>query len=537
MRHIIRKQIVEAILPEQEQTNAVQIRLSRIFRERLIPIIEKVLDEVSGPNELVRIDSLEVDLGKIPLERLERLSEERFEQLFRKAIQEKIQKNRHSHSSSFLANNQSFFSTHPSAHKVKAVENQSVIEGGQSSHQSSHQSSSEQELLIYFIENGMLPWWAELMDGQKLQEMLQNWLEKSPASLAAFSERWLQLPLIRKRLIQTFSDEQLYQLLYISASAKSLDAIPLKGKALKDFLEQVPSQAAMRLGFWEESREQRGESREQRGESRELRSEMGDEEREMSKRKPEITNKEYRTRNKEVQTQDSKAGRRNEEDIARNEEEGTRNNACPERIRGEQGITNKEQGSPNQEPVSLLHEQQRHLTLNRFAESKEIYLFNSGLVLLWPYFQHVFTQLNWVDAEDKVFHSWEARHRAAHWLHGLATGQAEPTEHLMVLNKVLCGIPVQAPMEPLDPLAAEALEEGDSLLKAVIAQVPKMGDLSPDGFRGTFLLREGVLKPEANRWLLHVKTEPYDVLLKHIPWPYNFVKLPWMEHIMYVEWI
>ena len=53
--------------------------------------------------------------------------------------------------------------------------------------------------------------------------------------------------------------------------------------------------------------------------------------------------------------------------------------------------------------------------------------------------------------------------------------------------------------------------------------------MSVDGFRGTFLLRQGVLSTRDGAGLLRVERETYDVVLERFPWSWEWVKLPWME--------
>ena len=38
-------------------------------------------------------------------------------------------------------------------------------------------------------------------------------------------------------------------------------------------------------------------------------------------------------------------------------------------------------------------------------------------------------------------------------------------------------------------------------------------------------------------WLLRVERETYDVVLDHLPWSAAFIKLPWMDDLLRVEWI
>ena len=128
-------------------------------------------------------------------------------------------------------------------------------------------------------------------------------------------------------------------------------------------------------------------------------------------------------------------------------------------------------------------------------------------------------------------------HRAVGLLQYLADGQPEPPpEYLLPLGKVLCGMDLDEVFDFGPPLTDAEIEEGTTLLQAVIAHAPVLGSMSVRGFRGTFLLRKGQLSIRNGAWLLRVERETYDVVLDRFPWSVNIVKLPWMEALMHVEW-
>ena len=52
---------------------------------------------------------------------------------------------------------------------------------------------------------------------------------------------------------------------------------------------------------------------------------------------------------------------------------------------------------------------------------------------------------------------------------------------------------------------------------------------SVDGFRESFLQREGRLSLQENGWSLKVARASYDVLLDQLPWGISVVLLPWMK--------
>jgi len=159
---------------------------------------------------------------------------------------------------------------------------------------------------------------------------------------------------------------------------------------------------------------------------------------------------------------------------------------------------------------------------------------NAGLVILWPFLKTFLERLGLLG--EKGFRDEMSRQRGAILLHCLASGEAEAPEYLLPLNKVLCGLPLDASFEADGPLRTEDIEECERLLAAVIGQVPVLNKMSVAGFRGSFLLRAGMLGVRDGAWLLRVERETHDLVLDRFPWGFEWVKLPWMEAAMQVEW-
>ncbi|MCS0610343.1 contractile injection system tape measure protein [Massilia solisilvae] len=160
---------------------------------------------------------------------------------------------------------------------------------------------------------------------------------------------------------------------------------------------------------------------------------------------------------------------------------------------------------------------------------------NAGLVLLQDWFRPLFTRLGLV-AGDR-FVSAHAQRRAVHYLQFLATGHSETPEHLLLLNKVLCGLAWHEPVEAGIDLSANDRALCESLLEAAIGYWRAAGSSSIQGFRGNWLVRGGSLSEGGERWNLVVEERrAYDVLLARSPFTFSFIKLPWMEKAVYVTW-
>lgn len=178
-----------------------------------------------------------------------------------------------------------------------------------------------------------------------------------------------------------------------------------------------------------------------------------------------------------------------------------------------------------------------HATSNGHSEDTSllldgIYLDNAGLVLLHPFLPQLFRALQIAEDERIV-----QPERGLQLLHFLATGQTTVPEYELVLAKLLLNLPLTQSFATQNPLDGSAQLEAMAMLKAVIRHWQALRDTSPDGLRGSYLLRAGKLSQRYDGdWLLQVEHQGYDILLNQLPWGISMIKLPWMPKLLWVDW-
>ncbi|NND61572.1 MAG: hypothetical protein HKN48_00095, partial [Flavobacteriaceae bacterium] len=150
---------------------------------------------------------------------------------------------------------------------------------------------------------------------------------------------------------------------------------------------------------------------------------------------------------------------------------------------------------------------------------------NTGLVLLNTYLPILFERLGMVD--NGKFKNEEDSLKAVHYLQYLATGISFTEEIYLPLNKVLCGLVIEAPVTGGLDISEEDKMLIEGLIEAVISHWPDIGNSSIDGFRGNWLVRDGLLKEDEGRWELIVEKKPYDLLINKSPYSFSIVKFPW----------
>ena len=157
---------------------------------------------------------------------------------------------------------------------------------------------------------------------------------------------------------------------------------------------------------------------------------------------------------------------------------------------------------------------------------------NAGIVLCQSYIPVLLERLDLVDQDQFV--SPETRLSAVRYLRFLVTGQCDA--HDLSLDKVLCGLPLTVSVEQDFTVSRSDAEMIQGLLESIVNYWPAIGASTIAGFRGNWLVREGILSETSECWNLIVGKRAYDVLLDSCPLPYSVVKLPWMSKPLHVEW-
>jgi hypothetical protein len=172
---------------------------------------------------------------------------------------------------------------------------------------------------------------------------------------------------------------------------------------------------------------------------------------------------------------------------------------------------------------------------NRVRLLETIDVGNSGLILLAPFLRAFFDTLEL--SHGGIFVSEQAKVAAIHLLQFIATARpGTHYEHLLPLNKILCGWDVERPLPARVGVTRRMRTEGEELIMSVIKHWSALGKTSVDGFRQSFLQRFGVIEREEGKWVLRVERKGYDVLLERLPWGIGAIKSSWMKEPLFVEW-
>ncbi|MCX7111497.1 MAG: contractile injection system tape measure protein [Proteobacteria bacterium] len=562
-RHMILKQTVEITVPSSDQAWPLQEQISQIMRTQIKPLIERTCDSLSAPDCLHRVDRLELDLGLVDANSLSKQLPALFDEAFKRALGKAFAQPAPSGLSAKVASQWELFTqflregTLPwwadlaKPHQVEDSIDYLLKEAPDLLRQSLPSLALDVRGLrrmIRQLEDRQLaalvalqtPALGEL--GLPLFHGLTQAREHIPQTAATLGPRlrahvWqsiLQNALLPEPAPANLTDFARGVLLRLARLQGVSYPVAVKGFALASGSLQNPASEIANLLMHELDAVRHDQASNNRGDD-----ESGHKGIDESGRKPSIEH--FR-------------GFENPDNPAGLPEQGTGvsvhsplpfpGNAAilaaisageppalprgSERLRtGQVGrvATGEPQGFNNAALLPLA---------KRDNDEEGIILDNAGLVILWPFMGELFERLGL--AKEKTIVGENARQRGVALLQYLCTGDFSPSEYLLPLNKVLCGMDQMAVFEFDEPLSEPETDACDSLIASVIAQVPIFDGMGIDGFRGNFLIRAGILQLGHYGWLLRVERETYDVVLEHFPWQFDWVKLPWMEDPLQVEW-
>lgn len=568
-KHLVYKQKVTLHLPKKENAYALQDRVSKLLQNELLDTLENILDNAFPPDKIVRIDSLQLNLGNI--------SAQNFEPEFKAHFIAELTK-------SLASKNESL---------TNADGKETIISKAQ----------SLENALIFFLEKGYLPWYSSVTGKTDWEtEILNNLTENEYLDfLTWLNNNSQERPVIVKRLISQFSDKFIgdilvkinpafddrwevvfndYLLISNNFNISINDSKPGENDgAFSDLNERrfAFRKSDMRTTIWQHIFHVLLNFRD--GDHaflilKLLFNNWGINSKNIDGVKAESNNKSISFKTKTVRLAFEKLITQLTAETTRNKpltgkkkkNDDEIEGVAPERITNDKNSnkdTNKgadknknndsdiNNGADNsgegfvkdghvkndndylqsEKGPGKTHGIKKDTGAN---ESDIINVNNSGVVMLHPFLKAYFEGLELL--ADGKFINGDACSRAVFLLHYLATGEAEAAEFDLTLQKILCGYPMEDTLPSAIILTDKEKTESDNLLKAVLEYWEPLKNTSLEGFRSTFLQRAGNLELRESGWLLIVEQKTIDILLGKLPWGFSTIRLPWMQNMLSVDW-
>jgi hypothetical protein len=156
--HIIKKQILDITLDSETGSFAFQNRIGEIYKAEIIPVIDAYCTGISDGSEIVRIDTLEIDLGTMQRGAFAREFKNKIEELFPVKLEEALERNQYAYISGVSGDDSGLgASVTPETRDV--------------------------EVLEFFIKYGRLPWWVRAGEVYDIPSVLARYVSKQPVRI------------------------------------------------------------------------------------------------------------------------------------------------------------------------------------------------------------------------------------------------------------------------------------------------------------------------------------------------------------------
>lgn len=239
--------------------------------------------------------------------------------------------------------------------------------------------------------------------------------------------------------------------------------------------------------------------------------------------------------------------RKDEEPFESDQEEIMNRKKCSNEVDKEKRSVNNNKKSEintantfNEDSHQNLKTDQQDIRENTITNPSELqisslYIDNAGLVILHPFLVNLFQKL--CLCKGTIWTDKESQHKAVLLTQYLITGQEIFFENELILNKLMCGFPVENVIDTRQKLSKEEKEICNDLLLVVIEYWSVMKNTSVEALRETFLQRAGKLSlSEVHSSELWVEEKGVDVLLSSLPWGIGMIQTPWMDNFLHCYW-
>ncbi|WP_183574348.1 contractile injection system tape measure protein [Mucilaginibacter sp. X5P1] len=175
--HIIKRVLIDFDIHDQLPANEIQDESASILKKLIAPMVGDYMDLLTADGTDIRIDRWEIDLGVISAQSLETDLAERLAQCL--AADEQL-----------ILAKQQFANTN---------------------HESQMPEHTHAELVMYFLQTGLLPWWVKDPSSQTFMQALNTLLATQPDMLLSIILQARDTVML-ERFINTLNNEQLHHI-------------------------------------------------------------------------------------------------------------------------------------------------------------------------------------------------------------------------------------------------------------------------------------------------------------------------------------
>lgn len=159
---------------------------------------------------------------------------------------------------------------------------------------------------------------------------------------------------------------------------------------------------------------------------------------------------------------------------------------------------------------------------------------NAGLIILGAYLPQYFERLELT--ENGAFKDEDAQNRSVYLLQYLVYNRIDFAANYLLLNKLLVGMSIDAPLTRIEKVSQDEKELSASLLQGVIHNWDSMQNSTSEAIQESFFKHDGLLQFKEEHIELTVEKRSIDILLQRISWNISLVKIPWMDRPLHISW-
>lgn len=512
-KHSIQKVFLDIDTPSMVMANSIKNNLAVFIQNELIPILEKQFDLLeNAENQIIQIEKLEISINSNTDKPDVFLYNNEEKKDIKNQIEKEIQK-----TLSDLKKG------------TKQSENNSELHTI-----SSH--DKEIKTLLYFIQNGSMPWWITKEDEIVFFEEMNFENLKRNVFKIPF-RKLIQQKNIQQRIINQFSNYQ------ISMFASTLFHSENQQKSLSknnliQFLDKNPHN--FKTSFWRLIFDLPIEN------TRNLVLFYHENETILLSEKlffqlfiqsikavfpVDISDVEFEKMNKDyLNSKNNKSAKNTDFTIIENKnilekESHPEINSKDNQLSYDYPLYHKlNEESEMKDKYDFKEEEKNNL--------KSFYVQNAGLIILHPFIKEMLKSCNLIDDNNIITN----KELAAHILHYAATKKENDYENTMLFEKFLCGIPIQQSIRREIRIEEKNKKQVEEMLLSVVEHWSALKNTSIEIVRTEFLQREGKLDLSESNPKLNIERKTQDLLLEKIPWNINIIKIAWIEKLIYTQW-
>lgn len=489
-KHSIQKVFLEIDTSSMQMANSIKNNLAVFIQNELVPLLEKQFNLIeNSDNQIIQIEKLEISVESNSQKTDIFLSDNEAKNDIKIQIEKKVQK------------------------ALGELKKTSKPTGKNSEIQHVSPQEKTTKTLLYFLENGTLPWWISKGDDVNfLEKITPEELSKDTFSIPF--RKLIQQHRIQKRIINQFSTGKIALIIGSFTNNKTTEKALLSNK-LVHFINKKPT--GFKTLFWQMVFDFINDKKPlgivafyHKNQAVFLSGKLS-----------------FETFIKEIKA--IFLFDLDEKELIKIEAE----------LQSTEKITAGAKPTPTSSPKKELPQSEKEKiqeneedVYESTTRSKSCYVQNAGLIILHPFLKEMLKNCGLMNDNNTI----SDKELAAHILHYAATKTENAYEHAMVFEKFLCGIPMQQSIQREIKIDENHKQQVEEMLLSAVQHWSALKNTSTDVLRTEFLQREGKLDWSESNPKLTIERKTQDLLLEKIPWNINIIKIPWMEKLIYTQW-